>query len=1004
VASGRLRRNKSIGSYLTSLEQTATNLNTRQNFLTTGLASGSVSEAALSEELTIANKAIQTENFVEGYSGWRISGDGAAEFGSVIVRGDINAYSGTIGYWNITSPAVSRVIGPYTLLGTFVESSATGSNDIDTTSGSYVGLYKSYSPEEIVVTSKFRASNVASLTVENHQFEVGDYVIVSLEDDATFNNGLIPTIITDATNDTFTYANTGSNVAESAATGVVQLYNPDVAGLYLRDYGKSEFDYGFFSNKGVSYVSSPEVNFIYNPSFEYIDGTLTRVGSTNSWVTTNINGGGAVNPSDAIDRGVFTASYATQSTWAVYHNWTTSSGTQYLTGTIDYSEIIKKKYTTAQLPIYFGFDAFLSSTPSTLVATAATANASTVTITTTAAPSSVGIVANDYVYFSFTATDGDGLNYLGGDYSDDKLGRIAKVVTVDNNVSGGYGLTIANNSFGSGGALTLGDLLNADGSTRFYNIHKVSIGALDLSQIRIKFSNNTTVSLSSVVDAVTLDIWTNIPNAKYYYPSDPSSWMLRMSDRSTLPSTTITPLSSPYPVRIDSGALYSAYLTNDPAGFVAQSNIQIDIPNWVNSLDFSAGSVAVSGNKLINSDNLYLVYDSFSFNTVSTPFYGDTAGAAALYSWADPTNKPASVSVTTTGNNWININLDSGTYTLNGLDAASFVTKTFPYTTKSPANINTLMGLGTETYVPDSDIFRDPDLHYLNISSAVLEYPDPVPFYFDGLDDYNTSTRTRSYINAIASRGASGIELSALYELVDENGVLMDQPGDALYKSSIVVYIDDYNKTERIALNGQVDPFSADEITVSKIRMVPPVDVSASSTGHNFQIGYSDDLNLRIDNNEIEALNNGAGASLNLNVAGSGTVVFGGLLDSNDTYANDITTTRRAMWISSAGVMGYASSSRTKKQDIIAADLDTLAILSIEPKHFRYIKAVEEFGEEAPVEIGMIAEDLHDAGLTDFVDYGPDGAIEGIHYTTYVVALQAAVRDLQRQINELRGQ
>lgn len=300
MASGRLRRNKSIGSYLTSLEQTATNLNTRQNFLTTGLASGSVSESALSEELTIANKTIQTENFVEGYSGWRISGDGAAEFGSVVVRGDINAFSGTIGYWNISTPAVSRVIGPYTLLGTFVESSATGSNDVDTTSGTYVGLYKSYSPEEIVVTSKFRASNVASLTAENHQFEVGDYVIVSLEDDTTFNNGFIPTIITDATNDTFTYANTGSNVAESAATGVVQLYNPDVAGLYLRDYGKREFDYGYFSSTGVAYVAAETLNLIYNPSFEFTDTntyTVTAASSSSVNVATyTVNYVAASNP------------------------------------------------------------------------------------------------------------------------------------------------------------------------------------------------------------------------------------------------------------------------------------------------------------------------------------------------------------------------------------------------------------------------------------------------------------------------------------------------------------------------------------------------------------------------------------------------------------------------------------------------------------------------------------------------------------------------------------
>ncbi len=283
MASGRLRRNKSLGGYLTSLEQTTTNLNTRQNYLTTGLASQSVGESALAEELTIFNRTIQTENFVEGYSGWRISGNGNAEFGSVIVRGDINAYSGTIGYWNISTPAVSRIIGPHTLLGTFIESSATGSTDEGTTSGTYVGLYKSYSPEEIIVTSKNRASNVATLTAENHQYIVGDYVTVDLEDDTTFNNGSVPVLLTAVTNDTFSYDNIGTDVSESAATGTAQLYNPDVAGLYLRDYGKREFDYGYFSSAGVAYVSAEDMNIVENPSFEYISSSNVITSSNTSW-------------------------------------------------------------------------------------------------------------------------------------------------------------------------------------------------------------------------------------------------------------------------------------------------------------------------------------------------------------------------------------------------------------------------------------------------------------------------------------------------------------------------------------------------------------------------------------------------------------------------------------------------------------------------------------------------------------------------------------------------
>jgi hypothetical protein len=244
--------------------------------------------------------------------------------------------------------------------------------------------------------------------------------------------------------------------------------------------------------------------------------------------------------------------------------------------------------------------------------------------------------------------------------------------------------------------------------------------------------------------------------------------------------------------------------------------------------------------------------------------------------------------------------------------------------------------------------------------------------------------------------------MSALFERLDASEVVVSTA-----KSSIIAYINEDDKSPNIALNGSVidlnGAVTADTITANTIRLTPAVDLSASSTGHNFQIGETTGINLRIDNNEIEVLNNGVGTTLNLNGAGSGTVVFGGLLDSNDTYANDITTTRRAMWISSAGVFGYASSSRTKKQDIVSANIDINSVLSVEPKQFRYIKAVEQFGADAPIELGMIAEDLHDAGLTHFVDYGPDGDIQGIHYSTYVVALQAVVRDLAARVAALES-
>ena len=268
MGSRRVSRTRSLSSYLNSVDQLSRSTSYRVNARNT-IATNSIGESAIAEELELFDKTIQSGNFVPGYSGWQISGNGNAEFGNVVVRGDINASSGTIGYWNISNPTVSRVIGTTTLLGTFIESTVAGNNDEDLTSGTYVGLFKSLDPDDLDVTYKERVSNVATLTVESHDFAVGDLVLVALEDDTSFNNSNGSVTVTETTLNTFSYANPGTDVSYSEALGYAQLYVEDVAGLYLRDYGKVDFDYGYFSNKGIKYVAADKINILMNPSFEY---------------------------------------------------------------------------------------------------------------------------------------------------------------------------------------------------------------------------------------------------------------------------------------------------------------------------------------------------------------------------------------------------------------------------------------------------------------------------------------------------------------------------------------------------------------------------------------------------------------------------------------------------------------------------------------------------------------------------------------------------------------
>lgn len=62
--------------------------------------------------------------------------------------------------------------------------------------------------------------------------------------------------------------------------------------------------------------------------------------------------------------------------------------------------------------------------------------------------------------------------------------------------------------------------------------------------------------------------------------------------------------------------------------------------------------------------------------------------------------------------------------------------------------------------------------------------------------------------------------------------------------------------------------------STGRIRVNTTADASLTSTGHGFQIGLDTGANVRIDNNEIMAVNNGAASTLYLNMAG-GDVTIG---------------------------------------------------------------------------------------------------------------------------------
>ena len=152
----------------------------------------------------------------------------------------------------------------------------------------------------------------------------------------------------------------------------------------------------------------------------------------------------------------------------------------------------------------------------------------------------------------------------------------------------------------------------------------------------------------------------------------------------------------------------------------------------------------------------------------------------------------------------------------------------------------------------------------------------------------------------------------------------------------------------------------------------------------------------------------------------AGNVSIGGALLVPNAYNTDITWTRRTGWWGNDGRAGYASSSRRKKTAIKPADeAGLLALLDVEPKTFRYraeilrrtslrINAGEDY--VPAVELGLIAEELEEAGLGFFVYHDEAGTPEGIEYGMLTVALLAIARRqrdeidaIRRDIAEIRG-
>lgn len=147
-------------------------------------------------------------------------------------------------------------------------------------------------------------------------------------------------------------------------------------------------------------------------------------------------------------------------------------------------------------------------------------------------------------------------------------------------------------------------------------------------------------------------------------------------------------------------------------------------------------------------------------------------------------------------------------------------------------------------------------------------------------------------------------------------------------------------------------------------------------------------------------------------VSVAGNISTSGFLFTPAGYGFDITYTRRTAWLGNDGRLGYASSSRDKKTSIRDVDPARLAVLlDVDPKSFIYraeiarrthLRINDGIDYVPARELGFMAQDVHDAGLHEFVIYNDEtGEPEGIEYGMLTVALLSIARGQRDELGEI---
>ena len=119
-------------------------------------------------------------------------------------------------------------------------------------------------------------------------------------------------------------------------------------------------------------------------------------------------------------------------------------------------------------------------------------------------------------------------------------------------------------------------------------------------------------------------------------------------------------------------------------------------------------------------------------------------------------------------------------------------------------------------------------------------------------------------------------------------------------------------------------------------------------------------------------------------------------LNSNSPY-NNTTASAANMVVGSSGILQRSTSSARYKENIRDYD-QTASIDALRPVFFNS----KDEGDDKTY-AGLIAEEVHEAGFTEFVEYNEAGEPDAVFYANMVALCIKEIQDLKAEVAALKG-